>query len=119
MPTPIERLTLAETYMEEATQQVQDKLAIYCQRAIVAQLMDWKARYPRHEFSAWEGHGMLCFEVSPPIMGENDPTNLTLRRVGRLCAITQLAYEAQEFLDKWVGIECKITSSPLTSVIKI
>lgn len=119
MPTPIERLQRAQKFLDSGAQKLQDDLAAYCHKAIVAQLLDWKKRYPRHDFHAWESHGMLAFEVYPPIMGETDPENLTMARVGRLCAITELAYEAREFMDHWNNMETKITSSPLTGEIRI
>lgn len=114
--TPLTRLDNIESYMEAEADKLQKMISIKCQQAIIAQLIEWKKRFPRHDFHAWEGHGLLCFEVSPPILGEDDPADLATRGRG---AITELGKEAQAFIDKWHGIEYRLTTSPVTGIIRI
>ena len=60
-------------------------------KVIAAQLEVWKARYPRHTFSAAVGHGRLSFTVEPKVCDQEDlvwiPNRFPIRR------------EAEDFVD--------------------
>lgn len=115
MSQAINYLKRVSESMERAVEKVVDDHAFRCTGAIKKQLIIWKTRYPRHDFHAWYAHGILAFDVHPPVMGEKSVEYLN-RHPG---AIGELGKEAQEFLDVWNDMEWKVVSMPLTDIIKI
>lgn len=86
--------------MEADVEKIMDARAKGFSLAIRLQLLEWQKRFPRHTFTAWEGHGLLSFEVSPPVMGEKNVDYLTMSRTGS-GVLADLAKEAIDFIDLW------------------
>lgn len=76
--------------------------------AVKAKLDEWRARFPRHAFKAWEGHGRMSLDVYPPVMGETSLDYLTEARG----AVGEIAREARAIIDAFneseqrVGLGC-------------
>lgn len=73
------------------------------------QLVAWEKRWPNHQFSAWQGHGMLSIEVSPTICGQSQ-INQTPNQF-RIGAIAELCGEAEAFVSAHCGLEWKVSTS--------
>lgn len=63
---------LADKMIEAAQLQITNHFEKELQRT----LDDWGKRYPRHTFTAYQGHGMLSVEISPKIGKNSDITYL-------------------------------------------
>jgi len=100
-------LKALEAFMEAETAKLQDKVAQRATMAVAAQLGDWKRRFPRHTFTAWEGHGLLAFDIDPPLLGDR---SLQYRGTGYRGAIADLFKEAEDFIDAWNGLEHRLTT---------
>ncbi len=59
--TGTRQLVIDET--KKALDQINDDLNAKLEQEIQRCLDDWKRRYPRHSFVAWQGHGMLSVDV--------------------------------------------------------
>lgn len=46
---------------------LQEQITVQAERELIKVLVRWHKRYPRHRFRAWQGWGLLVFDVSPPI----------------------------------------------------
>jgi hypothetical protein len=86
--------------LERAAQKAVDDHATQISFCIRRQLLEWRNRFPRHKFKAWEAHGLLVFEVDPPVMGEKYVSDLVMSRTGS-AVLADLAVEAQQFQDLW------------------
>lgn len=115
MTPAIKLLAKYSNDMETALFAVSDQFAPKFTMAIRAQLLDWQKRFPRHKFHAWEGHGMLSFDVKPAVRGETAVEYLT----GERGAIGELGKEAQTFLDVWVKAEWRMCSPLTTARIEV
>jgi hypothetical protein len=94
---------------ERAVDQIKDDHASKVTLAVRRQLLEWKTRFPRHDFRAWEAHGLLVFEVHPPIMGEKYVADLVMSRTGSTL-LADLAAEARDMQDLW---NTEFTVSPM------
>lgn len=65
--------------------------------AVQAKCAEWKERYPRHDFNAWEGHGRMSIDVHPPINGDYQLS--LMNPDGQRGAIAQLISEAAALVD--------------------
>lgn len=115
MSQAIKYLKQVKDSMERAVDKVAETHEFRCTAAIKKQLVIWKTRYPRHDFHAWYAHGLLAFDVHPPVMGEQSVEYLD-QHPG---AIGRLGKEAKEFLDVWNDMEWKVGATPATDIIRI
>lgn len=100
-------LAAIQTAFENDLNRVTEIASIRFSQAVKEQLDDWAARYPRHSFHAWEGHGMMSIDVSPPICGE---TSLGyLEPDSCRGAIACLAAEARDLIDLHVNSDQRIS----------
>jgi hypothetical protein len=73
--------------------------SIRFEMAVKAKLKEWRERFPRHAFNAWEGHGQMSVWVQPPICGDYQ---LTLMEPGNFRgAIAELITEARALVDAY------------------
>lgn len=100
--------------MEKEKDELGERFSKHVTIQIKRQLAEWSARFPRHTFTAWEAHGLLAFDVSPPVMGEKSVEYLNRERG----AIGELGKQAQEFIDIY-NTEWKIGLYPSQSTIKL
>jgi hypothetical protein len=82
-------------------ERVSEIASIRFNMAVRAQLDEWRARFPRHAFKAWEGHGMLAIDVHPPVCGETrldylDEERGAIGEAGREALALINAYNASE-----------------------
>ena len=82
-----------ESDVDRATQAASLRLEMY----IKAKFEEWRGRFPRHHFTAWEGHGLLSIDVSPPVMGSE---SLDLMNPdGLRGAVAEIVKEARAIVD--------------------
>jgi len=62
-------------------------------------LDDWAERFPRHKFTAWEGHGIISLEVTPAVLGETHMDFLTFKNSRG--AIAEIAETARLLTDAY------------------
>lgn len=117
MKPTLKALQRVRESMERAVDKVRESHEVRCTAAIKRQLQDWEARFPRHQFEAMEGHGMLTFHVSPPVCGETYVADMGGKYYSR-GAIQDIADEANDFLDIWNAMEWRVVSCPTDSIIK-
>lgn len=67
--------------------------------AVKAKLKEWRERFPRHAFNAWEGHGQMSVWVQPPICGDYQLSLMDAK--GHRGAIAELITEAVELVDAY------------------
>jgi hypothetical protein len=71
-----------------------------------AKLDEWNARFTRHTFKAWEGHGMMSIDVIPPVQGF---TALEMENPEQLRgAISEIVGEAVEIVGAYNAMEQKV-----------
>ncbi len=92
---------LADKMIEAAQVQITRHFEEELQRT----LDDWGKRYPRHTFTAYQGHGMLSVEISPKIVKESNITYL--REYYRRGAIKVLMKEVDSLVDWHCALEGK------------
>jgi hypothetical protein len=114
---PLEAFKRVSDSLDRAAQKIMDDHQDRVTNCIKRQLADWQRRFPRHKFKAWEAHGLLSFEVHPPVMGEKYVSDLTYNRTGNT-TLADLAAEAREFQDIY-NLEWKVCLIPRTSIIEI
>ncbi len=81
--------------------------------AVKAKLDEWRERFPRHAFKAWEGHGQMSLDVHPPVMGETSLDYLTEARgaVGEIAREARAIIDAFNESDRRVGLGCSDQTS--------
>lgn len=92
----IERFEALGEAFERDVQRLVDAYALRTTLAVRAQLKEWSVRFPRHRFTAWEAHGLLSFEVSPPVNKETAVEYLSGHPL-----LDALAKEAEAFQAVW------------------
>lgn len=69
-------------------------------------LEEWSARFPRHAFKVWEGHGRMSIDVSPAVMGQ---TSLDFMHAEHYRgAVAELVAEAVALVDFYNDSETKV-----------
>jgi hypothetical protein len=85
---------------------VQEIATMRFQRIVESKLREWRERFPRHAFKAWEGHGMLSIDVHPPIAGFQYGLEFMNAKDYR-GAVAELISEAVEIVDAFNESEQK------------
>jgi len=111
----IDALKRLQAHTERETLKLQTEIEIRFDKIMRDQLDNWSRRFPRHTFAGLYAMGLLSFEVSPKVCGENMVEYLD-RRPG---AIGQLGKEARAFIDQWTSMESKVSPIPLTAWVRL
>ncbi|RYF10550.1 MAG: hypothetical protein EOO77_21285 [Oxalobacteraceae bacterium] len=104
-----------------------DKVTASATRELMRILNRWHRLYPRHQFRAFQGHGMLSIEVKPQIGMVFAPKHhrtadwQRLDRVDRRArqgAIRLLCNEADAICTAWAGLEWR-TGTAETEIMQV
>lgn len=112
-----------EKYAERRLGRFMDEINKRFESEVQRRLDDWARRYPRHRFEAYQGHGMLVVNVSPPLGSDKYKgrkwTNID-NLPGHMCrgAIADIHEEVRELIEAHVRLEWSVGTGdfgPLSS----
>jgi len=102
-------------YAERRIEKISSEISRRFEEEMQRRLDDWGQRYPRHQFEAYQGHGMLAVRVSPPLGSDkhkgrewtniDDLPDHMLRG-----AIAELYGEVREVIQAHVRLEWKLST---------
>lgn len=110
-----------EDYAEKKIEEMITEIGQRFEAEVQRRLDDWGARYPRHRFEAYQGHGMLKVRISPPLGPDKRREWMDLEDVSsklRRGEIAVLYEEVRELVDAHVRLEWRVSTpefGPLTS----